>query len=46
MRYSVNETVGNFTAMLTLNKPSPCCLNVYVESKNKTATGKLYAHIF
>ena len=42
MKYMVNEANGTVNPVLTLDKPSPCCLQVYVEVENKTATGKLY----
>ena len=37
--YSVSEDVGVVTPMLSIDKPSPCCLTVYAELINKTAKG-------
>ena len=37
----IDETAGNLTVTLNLDKPSPCCLHVYVEAADKNATGKL-----
>ena len=37
--YPVNEDAGVVTPMLSIDKPSPCCLTVYAELINKTAKG-------
>ena len=39
--YRVNERDGVVTVELTLNKSSPCCLRLYVEVEDITATSKL-----
>ena len=37
---TVDEHVGTISPVLKLNKPSPCCLSVLVELKERTATGE------
>ena len=39
--FTVNESDGNVTVKLTLSRPSPCCVHLYVEVENITATSKL-----
>lgn len=39
MEYKVNESVGTLTPILTLSRPTPCCINVYCEVKDISATG-------
>ena len=41
--FTVNESDGVAIPVLTLSKPSPCCLNLYVEVESRTASGKLNA---
>ena len=38
--FNFNEADGVASPVLTLSKPSPCCLNLYVEVENVTAFGK------
>ena len=37
--FTFNEADGIATPVLTLSKPSPCCLNLYVEVEDVTAFG-------
>ena len=37
---TVDEHVGTISPVLKLSKPSPCCLSVLVELKERTATGE------
>ena len=39
--FTINEHDGVVTVNLTLSKPTPCCLRLYVEIENITATSKL-----
>ena len=39
--FSVNERDGVAAPVLTLSKPSPCCLHLRVEVEDITATSKL-----
>ena len=39
---TIDETAGVLKVNLTLDKPSPCCLRVYVETVDKNATGKMH----
>jgi len=36
----MNENDGELSPILTLDKPSPCCLNIYAELTDVTATGE------
>ena len=38
--YTVEEDVGTFSPVLTLNRPSPCCITVFTELVDDTATGE------
>ena len=38
--YTVEEDVGTFSPVLTLNRPSPCCITVFAELINSTAIGE------
>ena len=38
--YMVEEDVGTFSPVLTLNTPSPCCITVFAELMDDTATGE------
>ena len=40
--FTVNEHDGNVTVELTLSRPSPCCLHLYVKVEDITATSKLW----
>ena len=40
-QYTVNEYNREIIIGLYLSRPSPCCVDVYVEVTNDTATGKL-----
>ena len=42
----IDETVGVLKVTLSLDKPSPCCLRVYVETVDKNATGKLHILVY
>ena len=42
-KFTVNEGDGVATPVLTLSKPSPCCLNLYVEVEDVPASGRLNA---
>ena len=39
--FPVNERDGVIAPVLTLSKPSPCCLHLHVEVEDITATSKL-----
>ena len=39
---TIDETAGALKVDLTLDKPSPCCLHVYVKAEEESATGKLH----
>ena len=39
--YIVNERDGVVSPVITLSKPTPCCLNLYVEVEDITANSKL-----
>ena len=38
--YIVEEDVGTFSPVLTLNRPSPCCITVFAKLIDYTATGE------
>ena len=38
--YTVEEDVGTFSPVLTLNRPSPCCITVFADLMDDTATGE------
>ena len=38
-KFIVNEADGVATPVLTLSRPSPCCLNLYVKVEDGTASG-------
>ena len=37
--YVVDEDGGSISPVLELSEPAPCCITVYVELTDKTATG-------
>ena len=37
--YFVDEDGGSISPVLELSEPTPCCITVYVELTDKTATG-------
>ena len=39
--FTVNERDGNVTVELTLSRPTPCCVHLYVEVEDINATSKL-----
>ena len=39
--FPVNERDGVVTVDLTLSRPTPCCVHLYVEVEDITATSKL-----
>ena len=41
----VNERDGNVTVKLTLSRPIPCCVHLYVEVEDITATSKLRLYV-
>ena len=40
-KFTVNEHHGVVTANMTLSRPTPCCLHLYVEVEDITATSKI-----
>ena len=43
--FHINERDGVVAPVLTLSKPSPCCLHLYVEVEDVNATSKLYLYV-
>ena len=43
--FTINERDGVVTVELTLSRPTPCCVHLYVEAENIIANSKLIINV-